>query len=230
MLYYHWQQLEDGGPSPSGDNAFKFIRFGVAYQNYESQTGLLHRRRPVSSVGSSCLHQCATCDIDARRSTPHSCIPVPCQWIHHVGPSVNHVRRNNTNGTVTQQIAYWCPSWEILVDRHSIPLFGPSPDHRRGAQFKVSLCITVRLGARGRPCQKFLQSWRVPSSFKCIIGPYNPLENSDFLTIHNAFASWRRASANPGFVRKFCRVNFLSHQVSQMHTLLDSHTWRYLVL
>lgn len=38
-------------------------------------------------------------------------------------------------------------------------------------------------------------------------------ENSDFLTIHNAFASWRRASANPGFIRKFCRANFLSHQV-----------------
>lgn len=37
-------------------------------------------------------------------------------------------------------------------------------------------------------------------------------ENSDFLTLHNAFSSWRRASANPGFVRKFCRKNFLSHQ------------------
>ncbi|KAG1885768.1 P-loop containing nucleoside triphosphate hydrolase protein [Suillus subluteus] len=36
--------------------------------------------------------------------------------------------------------------------------------------------------------------------------------NSDFLTIHNAFSSWRRASENPSFVRKFCRVNFLSHQ------------------
>ncbi|KIK96360.1 hypothetical protein PAXRUDRAFT_826025 [Paxillus rubicundulus Ve08.2h10] len=38
------------------------------------------------------------------------------------------------------------------------------------------------------------------------------VDNSDFLTIHNAFASWRRASANPGFVRKFCRKNFLSHE------------------
>jgi ATP-dependent RNA helicase DHX29 len=38
-------------------------------------------------------------------------------------------------------------------------------------------------------------------------------DNSDFLTIHNAFSSWRRASANPGFIRKFCRANFLSHQV-----------------
>lgn len=37
--------------------------------------------------------------------------------------------------------------------------------------------------------------------------------NSDFLTIHNVFSSWRRACANPGFIRKFCRQNFLSHQV-----------------
>ncbi|KIJ68314.1 hypothetical protein HYDPIDRAFT_24607 [Hydnomerulius pinastri MD-312] len=38
------------------------------------------------------------------------------------------------------------------------------------------------------------------------------VDNSDFLTLHHAFASWRRASANPGFVRKFCRKNFLSHE------------------
>ncbi|KAF8832459.1 hypothetical protein HHX47_DHR1001422 [Lentinula edodes] len=39
-------------------------------------------------------------------------------------------------------------------------------------------------------------------------------ENSDFLTLHNVFSSWRKAcaNANPGFVRKFCRQNFLSHQ------------------
>lgn len=45
---------------------------------------------------------------------------------------------------------------------------------------------------------------RAKSSFRA--------DNSDFLTIHNAFASWRRASENPSFVRKFCRINFLSHQ------------------
>ncbi|KAF9229432.1 P-loop containing nucleoside triphosphate hydrolase protein [Gyrodon lividus] len=46
------------------------------------------------------------------------------------------------------------------------------------------------------------------------------IDNSDFLTIHNAFASWRRASANPGFVRKFCRKNFLSHEnLSQIEEL-----------
>lgn len=45
---------------------------------------------------------------------------------------------------------------------------------------------------------------RAKSSFR--------VDNSDFLTIHNAFSSWRRASENPSFVRKFCRVNFLSHQ------------------
>ncbi|KAG2159994.1 P-loop containing nucleoside triphosphate hydrolase protein [Suillus bovinus] len=45
---------------------------------------------------------------------------------------------------------------------------------------------------------------RAKSSFR--------VDNSDFLTIHNAFSSWRKASENPSFVRKFCRVNFLSHQ------------------
>ena len=37
-------------------------------------------------------------------------------------------------------------------------------------------------------------------------------DDSDFMTIHAAFASWRRASANPSFVRTFCRKNYLSHQ------------------
>lgn len=39
-------------------------------------------------------------------------------------------------------------------------------------------------------------------------------ENSDFLTIHDAFSSWRRTCANgQAAVRKFCRDNFISHQV-----------------
>jgi ATP-dependent RNA helicase DHX29 len=40
------------------------------------------------------------------------------------------------------------------------------------------------------------------------------IENSDFLTIHSAFSSWRRASANgnTSFVRNFCRKNYLSYQ------------------
>ena len=38
-------------------------------------------------------------------------------------------------------------------------------------------------------------------------------DNSDFLTIHAAFAAWRR-SANQGFgfSHKFCRRNFLSNE------------------
>lgn len=36
--------------------------------------------------------------------------------------------------------------------------------------------------------------------------------NSDFLTLVNAFDSWRRASDNQNFVRTFCKRNFLSHQ------------------
>ncbi|KAH9054906.1 helicase associated domain-containing protein [Lactarius vividus] len=39
-------------------------------------------------------------------------------------------------------------------------------------------------------------------------------DNSDFLTMHNAFSSWRRASSNADFqvARKFCRPNCLSQQ------------------
>lgn len=37
--------------------------------------------------------------------------------------------------------------------------------------------------------------------------------NSDFLTIANVFAVWRRMSDNPNAARVFCRRNFLSQQV-----------------
>ncbi|KAF8898608.1 P-loop containing nucleoside triphosphate hydrolase protein [Infundibulicybe gibba] len=55
------------------------------------------------------------------------------------------------------------------------------------------------------------------------------IENSDFLTIHNAFASWRKASSNPSFVRKFCRVNYLSHQNLQQIEELRQQFLGYLV-
>ncbi|KAG6846023.1 hypothetical protein H0H87_011071 [Tephrocybe sp. NHM501043] len=54
-------------------------------------------------------------------------------------------------------------------------------------------------------------------------------DNSDFLTIHNAFASWRRASANPSFVRKFCRMNYLSHQNLQQIEELRQQFLGYLI-
>jgi len=44
--------------------------------------------------------------------------------------------------------------------------------------------------------------------------------NSDFLTIANVFASWRRASENPNYVRVYCKKNYLSHQVSSFQNLL----------
>ncbi|KAK7058857.1 hypothetical protein VNI00_001481 [Paramarasmius palmivorus] len=53
--------------------------------------------------------------------------------------------------------------------------------------------------------------------------------NSDFLTIHNAFASWRSACANPGFVREFCRKNFLSHQNLQQIEELRQQFIGYLI-
>lgn len=41
-------------------------------------------------------------------------------------------------------------------------------------------------------------------------------ENSDFLTLHNAFSAWRRACANgTSAERKFCRESYLSHQVTE---------------
>ncbi|KAJ4486298.1 P-loop containing nucleoside triphosphate hydrolase protein [Lentinula aciculospora] len=54
-------------------------------------------------------------------------------------------------------------------------------------------------------------------------------ENSDFLTLHNAFSSWRKASANPNFVRKFCRQNFLSHQNLQQIEELRQQFLGYLI-
>ncbi|CAA7266563.1 unnamed protein product [Cyclocybe aegerita] len=55
------------------------------------------------------------------------------------------------------------------------------------------------------------------------------VENSDFLTINNAFASWRRACANPGFGRKFCRTNFLSYQNLQQIEDLRQQFLGYLI-
>jgi len=53
------------------------------------------------------------------------------------------------------------------------------------------------------------------------------IENSDFLTIHNAFASWRRT--NPSFVREFCRKNYLSHQNLQQIEELRQQFLGYLI-
>lgn len=55
------------------------------------------------------------------------------------------------------------------------------------------------------------------------------VENSDFLTIHNAFSSWRRACANPSFARNFCRSNFLSHQNLQQIEDLRQQFLGYLI-
>ncbi|THH20831.1 hypothetical protein EW146_g599 [Bondarzewia mesenterica] len=62
---------------------------------------------------------------------------------------------------------------------------------------------------------------RAKSSFR--------VENSDFLTLHNAFSGWRRVSANTGFVRKFCRKNFLSHQNLQQIEELRQQFLGYLI-
>ncbi|KAI0094612.1 P-loop containing nucleoside triphosphate hydrolase protein [Irpex rosettiformis] len=56
------------------------------------------------------------------------------------------------------------------------------------------------------------------------------IENSDFLTIHQAFSSWRRACTNgPAVVRKFCRDNFISHQNMQQIEELRQQFLGYLI-
>ncbi|KAF9452647.1 P-loop containing nucleoside triphosphate hydrolase protein [Macrolepiota fuliginosa MF-IS2] len=53
--------------------------------------------------------------------------------------------------------------------------------------------------------------------------------DSDFLTIHNAFSSWRKASANGAFVYKFCRTNYISHQNMQQIEELRQQFLGYLI-
>ncbi|KAF5375077.1 hypothetical protein D9758_000153 [Tetrapyrgos nigripes] len=62
---------------------------------------------------------------------------------------------------------------------------------------------------------------RAKASFK--------MENSDFLTLHNAFLGWKRACNNTGFARKFCRQNFLSHQNLQQIEELRQQFLGYLI-
>jgi len=54
--------------------------------------------------------------------------------------------------------------------------------------------------------------------------------NSDFLTLHNVFSSWRRVSNNPGgSVRTFCRKNYLSYPNLQQLEELRQQFLSYLV-
>ncbi|KAG9008288.1 hypothetical protein FRB94_013450 [Tulasnella sp. JGI-2019a] len=57
------------------------------------------------------------------------------------------------------------------------------------------------------------------------------VENSDFLTIHAAFSSWRRVSntGSTGAVRTFCRKNYLSHQNLQQIEELRQQLLGYLI-
>ncbi|KAK2461815.1 hypothetical protein APHAL10511_006278 [Amanita phalloides] len=56
------------------------------------------------------------------------------------------------------------------------------------------------------------------------------IENCDFLTIHNAFTSWRRASSiSSSHMKKFCRANYLSHQNLQQIEEMRQQFLGYLV-
>ena len=54
------------------------------------------------------------------------------------------------------------------------------------------------------------------------------VENSDFLTIHNAFSRWRNA-CNNGVAHKFCRQSYLSHQVNPVQFFCSQfiHAYTY---
>ncbi|WVR06931.1 hypothetical protein IAU60_003967 [Kwoniella sp. DSM 27419] len=53
--------------------------------------------------------------------------------------------------------------------------------------------------------------------------------NSDFLTVANVFDSFRKASDNPGFIRTFCKKNFVSLQNLQQIEELRQQLLSYLV-
>ncbi|KAH6917258.1 pre-mRNA-splicing factor ATP-dependent RNA helicase prp22 [Coprinopsis sp. MPI-PUGE-AT-0042] len=56
------------------------------------------------------------------------------------------------------------------------------------------------------------------------------IENSDFLTLHNAYSSWRIACHNPTVnIRKFCQSNYLSHSNLQQIEELRQQFLSFLV-
>lgn len=55
------------------------------------------------------------------------------------------------------------------------------------------------------------------------------IDNSDFLTIHRAFSSWRNACSDLSYARHFCRQNFLSFQNLQQIEDLRQQFFGYLV-
>ena len=74
-------------------------------------------------------------------------------------------------------------------------------------------------------------SFRIGQSTRCAqrcppFDMYLP-EDSDFLALHNAFSSWRRACGNGLHIaRKFCRDAYMSHQVHIL--VLTQHNQRSL--
>lgn len=118
-------------------------------------------------------------------------------------------------GQTSEQTSNGCTSWEIPSHLNYISLLGPCSHYCCHFELQVAICGTpgprTRCGSSQRlfPHRFVFHTWLNCATLKLLW----PLENSDFLTIHNAFSSWRRACANPNLARKFCRTNFLSHQV-----------------
>ncbi|TFK76976.1 P-loop containing nucleoside triphosphate hydrolase protein [Pluteus cervinus] len=87
-----------------------------------------------------------------------------------------------------------------------------------------ALTIAASLNSKGpfaRPFGLEQQADQAKASFKT--------DNSDFLTIHNAFSSWRRAILRHDSPRQFCQTNFLSHQNLQQIEELRQQFLGYLL-
>ncbi|KAM0788761.1 hypothetical protein ACM66B_002852 [Microbotryomycetes sp. NB124-2] len=87
----------------------------------------------------------------------------------------------------------------------------------------AALTITAALNSKSpwvTPFGREAEADAVKRNFK--------VENSDFLTTYNAYATWREACGN-GYEREFCRKNFLSQQNLQMIEELRQQYFSFLV-
>ncbi|KIY72745.1 P-loop containing nucleoside triphosphate hydrolase protein [Cylindrobasidium torrendii FP15055 ss-10] len=88
-----------------------------------------------------------------------------------------------------------------------------------------ALTIAATLNTKSpflRPMGKEAEAKRAKLSFR--------MDNSDFLTIHNAFSSWRRASANGNSAAmRLCRESFLDHKTLQQIEELRQQFLGYLI-
>lgn len=133
-----------------------------------------------------------------------------------LGEGANSVGRDHPNGALAFQATNGCASREVPSASHGYGMLRSSFDNRGYAEREVTFHRTIRSGRRCRACAQQVQSWSVLRLFltqRCKLICLEPADNSDFLTIHSAFSSWRNIINKGESARKFCRDNYLSHQV-----------------